>query len=121
MCTWGPSMARGFASNASGCISETIHESLPRCVIDAVAFPVYHRQQNPQAFCQEAVIWKRLSHPNIVPLLGITLAPPQLVSEWIPGGDLLHYIKAHPDVDRLELVGAHPIVLLPRLPPPPAL
>ena len=51
-------------------------------------------------------MWKRLVHPNIVPLLGVTTSPRlQLISEWMSGGDLLAYIKAHPDADRLGLVG----------------
>ena len=48
---------------------------------------------------------KRLKHPNIVPLLGITLTPLQLISEWMPGGNLTEYIREHPDLDRLGLVG----------------
>ena len=58
-----------------------------------------------QAFFQEAVVWKRLEHPNIVPFLGVTLAPLQLVSVWMPGGELSEYIDKHPSVDRLSLVG----------------
>ena len=50
-------------------------------------------------------MWKRLLHPNIVPLLGITPTPLQLISEWMPGGDLVEHIKKHPDADRLGLVG----------------
>lgn len=34
-----------------------------------------------QTLYQEAVMWKRLAHPNIVSLLGITSAPLQLISE----------------------------------------
>ena len=55
-------------------------------------------------------MWKRLTHPNILPLLGITVTPFQLVSDWMSGGDLPGYIKNHPDADRLELVGAASIV-----------
>ena len=50
-------------------------------------------------------MWKHLSHPNIVPLLGITPTPLQLISEWMPNGDLTEYIKKHPNADRLGLVG----------------
>jgi len=53
-------------------------------------------------------MWKRLKHPNVLPLLGVTLVPFQLVSHWMPGGDLLEHIKKHPDVDRLGLVGVPP-------------
>lgn len=49
-------------------------------------------------------MWKRLRHKNVVPLLGITLLPHQLISEWIPGGDLLENVKK-PNVDQLKLVG----------------
>jgi hypothetical protein len=55
-------------------------------------------------------MWKRLSHQNIVPLLGITTSPRlQLISEWMPGGDLPGYIATHPGADRLGLVSV-PVV-----------
>ena len=55
-------------------------------------------------------MWRHLAHPNIVPFRGITVAPLQLISDWMSGGSLTDYINQHPDADRLELVG----------PPPPA-
>jgi len=51
-----------------------------------------------------AVMWKNLAHPNIVPLLGITTDPIQLVSGWMPDTDLKGHIADHPDADRLSLV-----------------
>ena len=60
---------------------------------------------------------KRLTHPNIVPLLGITPDPLQLISEWMPGGDLTDYIKKHPDADRVGLVGTLLVVSDPTLTP----
>ena len=62
-------------------------------------------------------MWKRLKHQNIIPLLGITQTPLQLISEWIPGGDLTEYIKKHPDAGRLDLVGVPPVVFDPALTP----
>jgi hypothetical protein len=50
-------------------------------------------------------MWKRLTHPNIVPLLGVTLEPLQLISVWMSGGELREYITHHPGTDRLRLVG----------------
>ena len=50
-------------------------------------------------------MWKYLDHPNILPLLGITIDPLQLVSKWVSGGNLQQYIKKYPDVDRRRLVG----------------
>jgi len=58
-------------------------------------------------------MWKYLTHPNILPLLGVTIAPFQLITTWILGGDLLEYIKKNPDADRLQLVGVPPIVFIP--------
>ena len=60
-------------------------------------------------------MWKYTAHPNLIPLLGITLEPLQLVSEWITGGYLTEYIKKHPDVDRLSLVGVIPVLFAPTL------
>ena len=51
-----------------------------------------------------AVVSKHLVHPNIVPLLGIAVDPYELISDWMPGGDLMGYIDTHPDADRRSLV-----------------
>ena len=56
-------------------------------------------------FCREAVTWKYLQHPNILPLLGATISPPQLVSVFMPAGDLPKYIRENPDASRIGLVG----------------
>jgi len=60
--------------------------------------------KDPQAFHQIAVVWKNLEHPNVVPLLGITTDPIQLVSCWMPDTDLTGYTTDHPDTDRSSLV-----------------
>jgi len=57
------------------------------------------------------VVWKNLAHPNVVPLLGVTTDPIQLVSGWIPDVDLIGYITNYPDTDRLSLVGVTSAVL----------
>lgn len=53
---------------------------------------------------REAVMWKRLIHANIVPFIGVTLDPLQIVSEWMPGGDLTSYIDVNPQASRVDLV-----------------
>jgi len=60
-------------------------------------------------------MWKQLKHPNIVPLLGVTVDPFQLISNWMLGGDLPGYIKKNPNVDRLGLVRIPPAVFIQRL------
>ena len=57
-----------------------------------------------QAFHQVAVVWKHLAHPNIIPLLGATIDPPQLISDRMPGGSLTEYITGRPDADRISIV-----------------
>jgi len=71
--------------------------------------------QIPQMLHREAVMWKRLTHPNIVPFKGVTLDPLQIVSEWMPGGDLTGYINLNPQVDRISLV--RPFLSLPETRP----
>lgn len=63
-------------------------------------------------FYGEAVVWKRLRHPNVVPFLGVTTTPLQLVSRWMPNGTLTEYVSANPQADRISLVGvpSHRIV-----------
>ena len=53
-------------------------------------------------------MWKCLDHPNIVAFKGVTLNPLQLVSEWMPGGELRQYLMKYPDADRINLVGSNP-------------
>ncbi|KAF9642913.1 kinase-like protein [Thelephora ganbajun] len=74
------------------------------CVKRVRVYTKYGPQKAAKTFCQEAVMWKRLTHPNIVPLLGITITPFQLISDWMSGGDLSEYIKNNSDADRIGLL-----------------
>ena len=67
-------------------------------------FSAPRRSRILQTFHQVTVVWKHLTHPNIVPLLGVTINPPQLISDWMPGGSLTEYISSHQDTDRMSLV-----------------
>jgi hypothetical protein len=57
---------------------------------------------------------KHLTHSNIVPILGATTDPTlgvatdplELISEWMPGGNLTTYIANHADADQLSLVSS---------------
>ena len=66
-------------------------------------------------------MWKHLTHPNILPLLGVTVTPFQLISKWMSGGDLPDYLKKNSDADRLGLVGVTPVVLIQHLLPVPVI
>ena len=52
-----------------------------------------------------------MKHKNIVPLIHISVAPFQLISEWMPSGDLTEYVRKHPEADRLSLVSVLPSAL----------
>ena len=53
-------------------------------------------------------MWKSLQHPNVLPLVGVTMSETQfaMVSDWMANGNINDFVKAHPDANRLELVGA---------------
>ena len=50
------------------------------------------------------MVWKKLAHRNVAPLLGVTVDPIQLISDWMSGGDLVEYIANSPGADRVDLV-----------------
>jgi hypothetical protein len=55
------------------------------------------------------VTWKTLRHPNVLPLIGVTMSETQfaMVSDWMVNGNLSDFVREHPDANRLELVGSH--------------
>ena len=61
-----------------------------------------------QAFCKEALVWKYLNHPNILPLLGVNteLFSPGfcLVSSWMVNADIITYLHKNPEHNRLKAV-----------------
>ncbi|KAF9644320.1 kinase-like protein, partial [Thelephora ganbajun] len=93
-----------FASGGYGDVYQGTLEGEKVCIKRVRVYTQDGPQKSNKAFCQEAVMWRRMIHPNVLPLLGITTAPFQLISNWIPGGDLPQYIKKHPDADRLGLL-----------------
>ena len=54
--------------------------------------------------------WKTLRHPNVLPLLGVTMGVYHfaMASEWMKDGNINEFIKAHPNANRFELVGFAP-------------
>jgi len=69
-----------------------------------------------QSFCREGVTWKHLQHPNILPLLGVTLNEYRfaLVSEWMENGNINDFIKRDRDINRAELVRCKLVLQQPR-------
>ncbi|KAJ7909328.1 kinase-like domain-containing protein, partial [Mycena leptocephala] len=58
-------------------------------------------------FGREALIWRQLSHPNLLPFFGIYTYESRLclVSPWMDNGDLTEVLnKASSDMDRVSLI-----------------
>ncbi|KAG8943240.1 hypothetical protein FRC03_002579 [Tulasnella sp. 419] len=70
-----------------------------------IPYKILHRR-----FCQEVVLWSKLQHPNIVPLLGYMVtrdnitAFPGLISPWYQKGDVVSYLKMNPQANRKQLL-----------------
>ncbi|KAF9648576.1 kinase-like protein [Thelephora ganbajun] len=75
-----------------------------RVCIKHLRISMKNRQTVTKSFFREAVIWKRLRHPNVVPFISVTRNPLQFVSEWMPNGTLTEYVNANPDVNRIGLL-----------------
>ncbi|KAJ7587383.1 kinase-like domain-containing protein [Mycena floridula] len=60
-----------------------------------------------KTFIGEAILWRELSHPNVLSFHGIHLWSKDgricLVSPWMENGNLVSYLKDHSDADRLSL------------------
>ena len=54
----------------------------------------------------EIVGWKYISHPNVLPFLGVSesLFWFSIISPWLPNGNIVQYTKKDPLVNRLQLV-----------------
>ncbi|KAJ7585035.1 hypothetical protein C8J56DRAFT_1027479 [Mycena floridula] len=66
------------------------------------------RQKFIRDCCRETLVWKQLDHPNLLPFLGVSMdlfAPSLcLVSPWLSKGNLMEYIKRHPNFNRLDAI-----------------
>ena len=67
-----------------------------------------HRSTFTQGFCREIIGWKHLSHPNILPLLGVSVSVDprcfRILTEWMPNGNVIQYTISNPEANRLQLV-----------------
>jgi len=59
-----------------------------------------------QRFCREGVAWKHLRHPNILPLIGVTVSNRRfaMVSAWMENGNINEFVGKDQHVNRIELV-----------------
>ena len=61
-----------------------------------------------QRLCREVIGWKHLSHPNILPLMGVSVPANahsfHILTERMSNGNVMQYTKSHPEANRLQLV-----------------
>ena len=54
---------------------------------------------------KEVNAWKWLEHDNILPLLGVLDSPHfSMISEFMGNGNIMNFVKVHPNHNRLQLV-----------------
>ncbi|KAJ6553397.1 kinase-like domain-containing protein, partial [Mycena capillaripes] len=102
----GPVAGGGFADIwTSNFHNETV------CVKVMRVFETVDVETLSKAFSKEAVIWRQLSHPNLLPFLGIfyqeisTRRRLCLVSPWMGNGNIYNYLGSNPaGINRLTLV-----------------
>src|SRR5579872_1392860 len=58
-----------------------------------------------QDFCREVITLKRMSHPNILELVGVMMNDQEwaMVSPWMANGDIMGYLKGHHQANPLKL------------------
>ena len=57
-----------------------------------------------QRLVDTIVSLKSLSHPNIIPFIGVTMDPFQMVAERMSDRSLMEYLQEYPEADRIGLV-----------------
>ena len=79
---------------------------------------VYTLIDSSQGLFQEIAVWRRLSHPNVLPVLGVSprLFPLCVISNWMSNGNIMDFTSKHPEVNRFRLV--RPIVVSLSIPGP---
>ncbi|KAJ7875985.1 kinase-like domain-containing protein [Mycena leptocephala] len=57
-------------------------------------------------FGREALIWRQLHHPNLLPFFGLYYLENRLclVSPWMENGNVMEFLRKDPDTDRLSLI-----------------
>ncbi|KAF9781279.1 kinase-like domain-containing protein [Thelephora terrestris] len=95
-----------FASGGFADVWKGRHNGNPVCIKAFRAYAPDNLTKIKKRLFQEIVIWRRLSHPNVLPVLGISpkLFPLCIVSEWMVDGNILQFTTQRPEVNRLRLL-----------------
>ena len=58
-----------------------------------------------QGFCRDVITWKRLSHSNVLELIGVMMDDNgySMVSPWMDNGSIVGFLKETPEANPLKL------------------
>ncbi|THU93870.1 kinase-like protein [Dendrothele bispora CBS 962.96] len=90
-----PVAAGGFADIWKGSLGKQVTcLKIPRLHV------VPDRDKLLKSFMEEAILWRQLEHPNVLPFLGLYFLESNpksvsLISPWMDNGDLSSYLKNH--------------------------
>lgn len=59
-----------------------------------------------QDFRGDVAVWANLDHQNILRCFGVTIDPFQIMTEWMPNGEAMQYVRERQDADRVLLVSS---------------
>ncbi|KAF9642386.1 kinase-like protein [Thelephora ganbajun] len=89
-----------------GTVSKSTYEGHQVAVKVAHGVSLRNQDTIRSRFCREVVAWKHLRHPNILPLLGVTVSEYQfmMVSEWMENGNINEFIGRDRSTNRTALL-----------------
>ncbi|KAJ8083210.1 hypothetical protein PM082_009082 [Marasmius tenuissimus] len=103
-----PIAAGGFGDVWKGIVGESDEQVV--CLKVVKVYLTSDVQALFREYLREAIVWRQLKHPNLLPFLGIYYLENEsqfcLVSPWMENGNLVQYLRAtrKEDVDHLALV-----------------
>ncbi|KZP02198.1 kinase-like protein, partial [Athelia psychrophila] len=91
-----------------GSFGEVFKGEMAGCVIAVKVLRVYEDSEMSKllkSFSREAVIWRQLSHPNVLPFYGVFVNSWKLglVSPWMKNGDMSHFLAQIGEIDCVPL------------------
>ena len=124
-------VGRGYCKGGFGVVSNGEYLGRPVAIKDletgkensdatfkvrSINFTHYSCSVFNQRLCREIIIWKHLSHANILSLLGVFVSNDlrcfRILTEWMPNGNVMQYAKSNPEENRLRLVSPLAVSLL---------
>ncbi|KIL59847.1 hypothetical protein M378DRAFT_969685 [Amanita muscaria Koide BX008] len=88
-------------------------KALPKVVVKLVRLPPFrdevHKNKRFKRMKRELLLWSKLNHPHILPLIGIACIEgdanlPALISPWMENGNIMEYLQQNPSLPASKLL-----------------